>query len=106
MYSPKRDRIQTLGGSSLTQQPTRDPREPPRTSPTPTKREEFMSTLIKPRLSERALKKPITETGLCQHTVQQDDKFAALKEWEYFWKFLMIFSNFNPKKITILAIFI
>ena len=62
MYSPKRDRIQTLGGSSLTQQPTRDPREPPRTSPTPTKREEFMSTLIKPQLSEPTLKKPITET--------------------------------------------
>ena len=62
MYSPKRDRIQTLGGSSLTQQPSRDPREPPRTSPTPTKREEFMSTLIKPQLSEPTLKKPITET--------------------------------------------
>ena len=65
MPSPKRDRIQTLGVSSLTQQ-SRDPPETSprlvRTSPTPTKREEFMSTLIKPQLSEPTLKKPITET--------------------------------------------
>ena len=31
------------------------------------------------------------------HTVLQDDQFAALKEREYYWKFLMILSNFKPK---------
>ena len=76
MPSPKRDRIQTLGGSSLTQQ-SRDPPETSsfvRTSPTPTKREEFMSTLIKPQLSEPTLKKPITETWAYS-------SFAALLAW-------------------------
>ena len=28
----------------------------------------------------------------------QDVKLAALKEREYFWKFLVILSNFKPKK--------